>query len=291
MKKSTLLLFSIILLSFLAACSGQSTTLEPLSDEDQIATIVAATLSAFPTSTPKPLTVISTDQPVSTPTASPNPTQPPTSTSIVTQAPTFNLDDFPNKILLGENDNYVVYLINSSSGDPLNATGEIIIYDKSKNLVYKIIGTFKFFGETIVFNDDKGEYLLLSNGTYTSRGALVISLNDKRQVVNTFCTTASGKAGDHLFWNDYVIFNNCDHFQNRPWGVGEAPSVTAINLKTGTETVIAKSDLTHQYAVKQIEGNTLHYFETYVANEVDWQNQDKQKINESTYDLTLLGNN
>ena len=74
---------------------------------------------------------------------------------------------------------------------------------------------------------------------------------------------------------------------NRPWGAGEASSVTAINLKTGTETVIAKSDLTHQYSVKQIEGNTLQYIETYVENEADWLNQDKQKTAEKTYDLTL----
>jgi hypothetical protein len=72
--------------------------------------------------------------------------------------------------------------------------------------------------------------------------------------------------------------------------MGEAPSVTAINLITGAETVIAKSDLTHQYAVKKIDGNNLKYIETYVENEADWQNQEKQKTDEKTYDLTLLGN-
>jgi hypothetical protein len=72
--------------------------------------------------------------------------------------------------------------------------------------------------------------------------------------------------------------------------MGEAPSVTAINLITGTETVIAKSDLTHQYSVKQIEGNTLRYIETYVENGADWQNQDRQKTDDKNYDLTLLGN-
>jgi len=56
------------------------------------------------------------------------------------------------------------------------------------------------------------------------------------------------------------------------------------------ETVIAKSDLTHQHSVKQIEGNTLQYIETYVENEADWQNQEKQKTDDKTYNLTLLGN-
>jgi hypothetical protein len=141
-------------------------------------------------------------------------------------------------------------------------------------------------GGTIVFDDGKGKYVLLSIGTYTSRNAVVLSLDDQKQAVNDFCLS-SGQYGDHLFWNDYIIINNCDTFTNRPWGAGEAPSVTAINLKTGMEAVIAKSDLTHQYSVKQIEGNTLRYTQTYVENEADWLNQDKQKTDEKTYDLTL----
>jgi hypothetical protein len=51
MKKSTLLFFAIILLSLLTACEGTSTP-DPLRDEDKIATIVAATLSAIPTNFP-----------------------------------------------------------------------------------------------------------------------------------------------------------------------------------------------------------------------------------------------
>lgn len=274
MKKFSLLISTILLFGLLISCANNEPS--QTSDTDMIATIVAGTLSAIPTSISTP-TVIAVTQTTNTP--------------IVPPTPNLNLDDFLNKVLIGENDSYSVYMINSSSGDAPEKTGEIIIYDKNNNFIYKIIGSYTFFASTLVTNDGKGEYILLSDSSYTSRAATVISLADKKQAVNRFCTTASGKAGDHLFWNDYVIFNNCDHFQNRPWGVGEAPSITAINLKTGTETAIAKSDLTHQYVVKQIEGNTLHYFETYVANEVDWQNQDKQIINESTYDLTLLGNN
>ena len=145
-------------------------------------------------------------------------------------------------------------------------------------------------GGTIVFDDGKGKYVLLSIGTYTSRNAVVLSLDDQKQAVKDFCMS-SGQYDDHLFWNDYVIINNCDTFNNRPWGMGEAPSVTAINLITGTETVIAKSDLTHQYSVKQIEDNILRYSETYVENEADWQNQDKQITDDKTSELTLLGNN
>jgi len=193
---------------------------------------------------------------------------------------------------VGENDIYSIYLINHTDGTDAAPTGELLVFNKSTNQVIKMSGLFTVIieGGTIVFDDGKGKYVLLSIGTYTSRNAVVLSLDDQKQVVNGFCMS-SGQYGDHLFWNDYIIINNCDTFTNRPWGAGEAPSVTAINLKTGTETVIAKSDLTHQYFVKQIEGGTLQYLETYVENEADWQNQDKQKTDDKTYDLTLLGNN
>jgi hypothetical protein len=210
----------------------------------------------------------------------------PTSTPPVSQGPTLSLDDFPNKELMGENDHYSIYMINPSSGKN-GETGEIIVYDKNASLAVKMNGAFTIFGSTVVYDDGKGGYVLLSVGTYTDRGAIVLSLAERKQAVDHFCTSPGGI----LFWNDYIIVNNCDLLGNRPWGVGEAPSVIAINLKTGTKTVIAKSDLTHQYDAKKIEGNTLHYIETYVENEADWRNQVKSKTDEKTYDLTLLGSN
>lgn len=260
MKKSMLLFFAIILLSLLTACVVSSTTPEAPRDEDKIATIVAGTLSAIPT----------------IPTAS--------------QAPGLSLEDFPNKVLLGEDENYAVYLKNSNSGNTPEKTGEIIIYDKSKNLVYQIIGSFTFRGTTIVSDDGKGEYILLSYGTYTMRKAIVIALNDKRQAVNEFCTTA-GKSGDHFFWNDYIVYNNCDTLSNRPWGAGEAPSIVAINLKTGLVTDIAKSNLIHHFHVQAITGNNLQYVETSVEKEEDWQTPDKQNTIVQTFDLLPLGIN
>ncbi len=252
-----LLLFAIILSSLLAACIGSSTTPEVLRDEDKVATIVAGTLSAIPT----------------IPTAS--------------QAPSLSLEDFPKKVLLGEDENYSVYLINSNNEDAPEKTGEIIIYDKGKNLVYQIIGSLTFRGTTIVSNDGKGEYVLLSYGTYTMRKAIVIALHDKRQAVNEFCMTA-GVSGDHVFWNDYIIYNNCDTLSNRPWGAGEAPSIVAINLKTGLVTDIAKSDLTHHFHINALIDNNLQYLETSVEKEEDWQTPDKQITIVQTYDLLSL---
>jgi len=208
-----------------------------------------------------------------------------------TSTPKLTLDSFQNKVFVGENDIYSIYMINRSGGIDDAPTGELLVFNKGTTRVTKMNGSFTVIigGGTIVYDNGKGNYVLLSIGTYTSRNGVVLTLEDQKQAVNDFCMS-SGQYGDHLFWNDAIIINNCDTFTNRPWGMGEAPSVTVINLLTGTETVIAKSDLTHQYSVKQIEGNTLQYTEAYVENEADWQNQEKQKTNEKTYDLTLLGN-
>jgi hypothetical protein len=201
-----------------------------------------------------------------------------------------SLEDFPSKVLMGEDERYSVYLLNPSSPDIQYGIGEIIIYDKSQNLVNQINGSFNLIvGGTIVADDGKGNYVFLSPGTYTSRRAIVVSLVDKKQAVDEFCTTA-GEGGDHFFWNDYIIFNNCDTFNNRPWGNGEAPSVQAVNLKNGAVTDIAKSDLTHQFSVKNVEGNNLQYVETYVDKEEDWQDLANQKTITNTYDLLSLGN-
>ena len=261
MKKSMGFVIGMLLLSFLAACTGDVSAPETLGDDDRIATTVAATLSAVLT---------------------------PSAASAASQAPSLSLEDFPIKVLLGENDEYAVYLLNSTGGDAMEQAGEIIVYNKGGNLVVPISGAFTFSGVVLVSNDGQGEYVFLSHGTYTSRKAIVIALNDKKQAVDEFCT-AAGEAGDHFFWNEYVIFNNCDTFRNRPWGAGEAPSVMAINLATGLETVIARSDLTHQFHVQAIAGDNLQYVETSVDKEEDWQNPANASSIVHTYDLLTLG--
>ena len=267
MKKVMLFFLSIILLSLLAACTSETPVHQPLSDEDRIATIVASTLSAFPTSTSIP-TIAATVQPTSIQTAS--------------QAPVLRLDDFQNKVLLGENEHYSVYLINSNNKDGSEKTGEIVVHDKGKNLSHPITGVFTFFATTIVSNDSKGEYILLSSGSYILRTAIVISLNDKKQATNDFCSVG------HLFWNDYVIFNNCDTFRNRPWGAGQAPSIEAINLKTGLVTDIEKSDLMHQFIIMSITNNNLQYREISVEREEDWKYPDNQITVLRDYNLLSL---
>ena len=221
------------------------------------------------------------------------PTQIPSATPVMpTSTPKLSLDDFQNREFVGENDHYSIYLINRNGGTDAAPTGELLVLNKETNQLARMNGSFPVIigGGTIVFDDGMGKYVLLSIGTYTSRNGIVLSLKDQKQAVADFCMS-SGQFGDHLFWNDAIVINNCDTFKNRPWGTGEASSVAAINLLTGSQTVIARSDLTQQYSIKQIEGNTLQYTMTYVENEADWQYQNLQKTQDKTYDLTLLGNN
>jgi hypothetical protein len=269
------------LLCLMVSCGGNDlATQGSPNPNDHLSTIVAATLTA----------ISSESQ-----TAGTSPTQLPSAAlNTATPAPKLSLDDFQNREFVGENDIYSIYLVNRTGGTDAAPTGELLVFNKSSNQVIKMSGLFTVIvaGGTIVFNDGMGKYVLLSIGTYTSRNGVVLSLDDQKQAVNDFCMT-SGQYypnEDHLFWNDYIIINNCDTFPNRPWGMGEASSVIAINLVTGMETVVAKSDLTHQYSVKQIEGNILRYGETFVDNGADWINQDKQITDDKTYDLTLLGN-
>lgn len=258
MKKISLFTLTVLML-ILSACGGN---VAPANNggESEVATIVAGTLAAIPTSAPV------VEQ---------------------TAVPSAKLEDFPNKEFIGENERFSVFLINPS-GDPAEKVGQILVYNKGTAAVSEIVGTFRLAGTTIVYNDDKGEYVLLSAGTYTSRTAIVISLADKKQAVNDFCIS-SGEAGSHFFWDGYVIYNNCDKFSNRPWGAGEAPSIVAVNLKTGALTDIAKSDLLRQFNVKEVAGSALQYVETSVSTEADWQNPTMQKQNILSFDLSTLG--
>jgi hypothetical protein len=230
-----------------------------------------------------------------------SPSETPVSTKIIvppTNSITYALEstniklaEFTDKKFVGEDENYSIYIINNSNENVNIGTSEIIVYDKKSNQIIKMNGLFTVIlgGGTIVYDDRKGEYILLSIGSYVLRNAIVLSLMNKKQAVKDFCISSGRTEG--LFWNKYIIINNCDTYPNRPWGSGEAPSVLSINLETGKEVMIEKSDLTHQYDIKLIEKNNLVYIETYVDNEEEWINIDNQKTTEINYNLLLLDNN
>lgn len=269
MKTYRILIIAVCLMLLMTSCGGNDRSTPVSTDaNNSLSTLVTATLTAI-SSGSTPSETLPEELPASASKAS--------------------LDDFQNRELVGENDAFSIYLINRSGGSDPTATGEVLVYNKSTDQVIKMNGSFSvvFGGGTIVFDDGKGEYVLLSIGTYSTRNGIVISLVDQKQAVSDFCLS-SGQYGAHIFWEDYIFINNCDTFNNRPWGRGEASSIVAINLDTGAETIIAKSDLTHQYSVRIIEGNTFRFNETFVENEADWQLQDKQRTDEKSYDLTLL---
>lgn len=214
---------------------------------------------------------------------SPTTTNQPTSIPTAISTTNLKLENFTNKELLGENDNYSVYLINPKGENTPEKTGGLIIYDKQSKAVIKMTGTFSIFGTTIVIDDKKGEYVLLSTGTSISRRIIPLSLAKKALAGKEFCATS-----EFLFYKDYVIYGNCDTFQNRPWEAGQAASLIALNLKTGQEKTIVKSDFTHQYGPTKISGDTLYYLETFVTKEEDWQSPDNQKTVSKTYNLLSL---
>jgi len=258
----------------LSSCQGTGAGGLPATDaRDPLATIVAATLTAVSYETQ-----VIEATPIQDPPGTPN-----------APASQLSLDDFKDKQFVAENAGYSVYLINRTSGTDDAPTGELLVVNKSTTQVTKMNGQFTVIigGGTIVFDDGTGKYILLSIGTYTTRKAIVLSLANQKQAVKDLCIS-DGQHGDHLFWDDHILINNCDKFKNRPWGAGEAPSVVAISLATGSMTEIAKSDLTHQFEVERIDGNTLWYIETSVENEGDWINAKKLKTEELSYDLSPL---
>ena len=216
------------------------------------------------------------------------PPVPPTDTVEAPLTTPVSLEGFPNSVLAGENERYGVYLLDQGSPDAPPKPSEIVIYDKSRKQAFKMDGTFLLIVDgTIVSDDGQGRYVLFSVGTYVVREAIVVSLVDKKQAVAEFCIDASPNGGT-LFWGDYVLYNNCHTFQNRPWGGGDATGVAAVNLKTGDITELASPDLTHQYNVDKIAGNTLQYVETSVDREADWSIPANQKMRPLTFDLSSL---
>lgn len=264
MKKVYIGMVLLLFLILQLACRLSGLQPNPENNSGQLETYIAGTLAAL-------------NQEQDSPTTQP----------VITEPVSLSLDDFPNRELLGEDDRFLVFLKEKGADDSMEKSGEIFVLQKSNNRLIEVDGSFSLMGSVQVYSDESAAYLLLSPGTYTLRQAIVINLSERRQVVDEFCLSA-GENGNHLFWKDYLIYNTCDRFDNRPWGAGEAPGISAINLKTGVVTEIAKSDLTHQYNVQSVSADTLQYIETSVPAEGDWQNLANHKTNTLTYDLIAL---
>lgn len=192
-----------------------------------------------------------------------------------------NLDTYTDKELLGENQTYSVYAINQKQSKPLIDTkGELVVYDKNKKIAIRISGLFyTSLGATLVFNDDKEKYILLSNGTGIERDTVAISLSEKKQTINDFCSM-----GNILFWEDHIIYRTCGTYVYRE---GEG-NVTIVNLLSGQIKVLLKADNLHDFTPRKIEKNTLFYEESSVKKETDWDIPGVEKTVAKTFILSAL---
>jgi len=211
------------------------------------------------------------------------PTEEPTPTIELSAVQEVKLEDYQDRQLLAENDNYSAYLVNVVTQETTERSGDLVIYDKQEEKAFKAKGQFSFFGDTQLTTDASGNYLYLSSGTDVSSGITLISLAEKNRVALRFCSY-----GQISFWNDYLVHQNCDTFSNRPWGAGEAPSIEAINLKTGQKKILFQADLLSHYRITEIKDNTLTYEKVFVDKEADWQNTELQKTESATFDMQTL---
>lgn len=201
--------------------------------------------------------------------------------------PAVTLNDFPDKEMIAENSHYSVYLQHAADPDAMEKQGPILILNKNDGSVLPVNADFYFAGSIIVEDDGQGNYLLMSSGTYTTRKVAVVSFPDRSEMLTDLCT-GSGESVSYLFWHDFLIYHNCDVFPNRPWGAGEAPGIDVVNIQTGELTHIAVSDLTRQFVLVGLTGDTLAYREVSVDQEADWQNPDSRRISDQTFDLNDL---
>ena len=187
--------------------------------------------------------------------------------------------------LIAENDSYSIYLVKAKESGPVPTT--ITVYDKSKKKQLATDIYYSKIGTPVIFNDSIGSFLLLSTGQYTTgainpRVATVINLTSSTRAVTDFC-----HAGNPYFWNDFVIYDSCDRFINRPWGHGEAPSISVKNLKTDKEQIVFQATTTSHYRVLGVSDSTLESEEYYVAGESDWRKTEPKK-RRATYNLLRL---
>ncbi len=204
----------------------------------------------------------------------PLPTNSPTPTFVEPTITNRVLDNTPDKNYLGSSAKYAVYLVNSK---------ELNIISKTNDNLTKIKGIFAISGEAIITDDGYDRYVSISTGTDPKRNAIIISLATKSQIGKDICMV-----GQPMFWFDQLIYNNCDHYANRPWGEGLAPSIVAMNLKTLAVKTLLKSTSTVHYGIKSVTEKELTYYQTFLSSGVDWSKNNLIKTITKTYSLGVL---
>lgn len=167
------------------------------------------------------------------------------------------LADFPDRRLVGEDKVVAVYQVNvtvEEDPDDLQAgsTGGLIVQNKITGSVTKIQGSFQILSPAISSTRD-GKYVFLSDGTSPQRAWTYISVEQGKEILEGYCVQK-----EPLSWNNYLIYGECipEIIPDTEW---MAVGVSAYNLKTGKNTVLAASNSTYSYSPQKISGHTLYF--------------------------------
>jgi len=198
-----------------------------------------------------------------------------------------NLDAFTDKKLLGENANYVLYMVNPVYPNKFSAStsSEVVVMDKNKNVGYIVNAPAAI--ELAILADDYNNYIVLSSGTSPIRNGIIISLVDKKVLKSNFCDNAGY---NHIFWDGFLLAQTCDHYDGLP-DVSEGSSlhwgIIAINLEKDSISDVVKSSVMQDLNIDKIQGDRLYYKRHYVDNLNEWfTNSDKTE--ELNFDLNIL---
>src|SRR3989344_4260855 len=93
-----------------------------------------------------------------------------------------------NKVIIGQNENYAVYLIDPTTSDSITQSDQVEVIDKTDDTSIKISGLIKISDSAVISDNGNGQYLAISTGTTdSSRTAIIISLIDKTLINKEFC--------------------------------------------------------------------------------------------------------
>jgi hypothetical protein len=197
-------------------------------------------------------------------------------------SPTFeNPDDYSDKIELGQNGNYIVWLINPEVGGA-EKKGQFLIELKNSSTAnngVKIDEEVSIFGTSGISGDFDNKYIIVSSGTSPASGAYAINV-DRADIINEF-----GISSKIYYYDNSIYYNNCDEEINRGIAGPSAPSVETLNMLNGNIQVMYQSDELKHYGVTGLSGNSLEIRKTYVESGDDWRDQSKIQTEDFVHEL------
>jgi hypothetical protein len=139
-----------------------------------------------------------------------------------------------------------------------------------------------------------GSYVVVSgNNIYQARSQFIpknaivysVKLNKIDQRINgNFCLTESP-----IFWKNFIIYESCDTFSNRPWTNQVSPGIVALNITSGSQKYLFESSKKSQFQIVKIQNDNLFVKESAVIQDGDWSVSSMNPTEtEKTYKLYTL---